>query len=164
VKVILPVLMLMVSAAILGISLVGCSNTPTENGSEEVTEFADAFLSYALEVKLADEIATERLNKASDLLGKGEINTFEFRKRCYQVTLIHAYTLDYIDKKPQYEILWPFLYDKDEPPNLGWCIPELEQDAEAREAQYESYLRDYIGFHTYALSEAVKKIEPPKSK
>ena len=158
------VLVLMLSVATFGGFLAGCSNTLVENENEEAKQVADAFLGYASEVMSADEIATERLNKAANLLRNGEFNMLEFCKRCYQVTLIHAYTLDYIDKKSQYEILWPLLYGKDEPPSLAWCIPELEQDAEAREAQYESYLQDYIDFHNYALSEVVKKIGPPESK
>ena len=155
--------LLLVLTLILINSMLGCKSTSSESEADQAKEFADAFISYASEVKLAEEIANERLNKATGLLESGEINTIEFRKRCYQATLIHAYTLEYIDRKPQYEMLFPFLFGEEQPPSLGWCIPELERDPEAIEAQYESYMQDYIDYHYFALSEAVEKIGPPES-
>jgi len=139
----------------------GCSSSPSpDSETNQAKDFADAFIAYAEEVMLAHNLAIERLNKASDLLGNGEINTIEFRKRCYQTTLIHAYTLDYIDRKPRYEVLFLFLYTQDKAPSIGWCIPE---DTEGAEARYESQLQDYIDYHYFAVSEAVAKIGPPKN-
>lgn len=130
---------------------------------DEAEEFADIFIDYALEVKLADEIATGRLNNATELLQTGEITTFEFRKRCYQIYLIHAYTLEYIDSKPEYKILFPLLYGQEEPAKLDWCIPELEGDVEGVETSYESHLREYIDYHHEALAEILEEVGPPKS-
>ena len=155
-------LLMLPTFLMVGISCNDKTATLDDNEQGEAEQFADAFIDYALEVMLVADIATERLNKAAELLQNNQISMLECTKRGYQITLIHAYTLHYIDSKPEYQILFPFLYDKDSPPSLGWSMPEFEADPEAAEASYWSYLEDYIYYHDWALQQAVEKIGPPK--
>lgn len=159
----LPVIVIIVLVLIFTTFSMACGNTVNNEETDDADELFDAFLNYALECKWAQEIAIERLNKTSELVLDGEIAPLECRKRFYQITLIHAYTLDYIDSKREYKILWPMVYASSDAPKLAWAIPELEQDYEAKEAEYESYLTDYIDHHYFAISEVVRIIGPPKT-
>ena len=130
---------------LLATSLAGCA--PAANEENVLEEFYTSMDKYIGEFLLAEEIAVDSLNQQMELVRDGKITTLELRKRAYLIHLIHAHTLKYINSKPEYAILQGVLWDKNdgEAPNLGWYIPELANDKERAEYEYEEYYEDSKG-------------------
>ena len=137
---------------------VACSSSNDEVSTEKklTQQLWEALMDYNCEIAVAEQIYKETGNRASELLGSGEITTREFSKRIYQATLIHAHTIKFIDSKPRYALLNTFMWHKThegKPPALAHCIPEFESDRERVEVKYEQYLEDYIAGHLIVVEE-----------
>ena len=115
------------------------------------------FAEYQVELQQASEIAIESMNQISDALRdpESDVNMVTFGKRLFEITLIHANTLKYIDSRPKYAELHSELWDDGVPPNLAWTIPEDEYE----EIQYEGYLNDYISFHDWVVEKLARRLQ-----
>jgi len=148
----------------LAIPLVSCAPNPTPERSES-EELWQLLGEYSQELTLAEMIMKDKANEQAILLEGGYITTLEFRKRMYQVQLIHAHTIHYIDSKPQYAPLIGFLFfsNQEKPPDLSCRIPELASDVERRETQCEQYLTDYVTLHYWAIEEFTQTLKSYES-
>lgn len=149
-------LLLIALVLILAISTASCGSrsekaTETEQSDdiELIKEMAVWLREYTLELKHAEAIRNKSLEQASNALREGGITTYKYRKRVYQIELIEANTIEFIDSKPIYNRLHNFMWTKDgKAPKLAWSVPEAESDPEKCEAQFEEYLQDYVFLHT----------------
>jgi ABC-type cobalt transport system substrate-binding protein len=149
------IILLVLVSLICIMPFVGCTTESGGTKEDAVQEIVDAFYNYSSEFLLADDIADGQIDKFTELLQSGNISTLQFTKMSYQITLIHAYTLQYMDSKPEYQILFQLLYKKDTPPNLAWYVPEAETDPEVAQDTYESYLNNYILQHKIAIQQVL---------
>jgi len=151
-KKVIPILVVML---LVVVCVAGCTTESGQTKEDAVQEIVDAFYNYSSEFLLAEDIANSQMDKFTKLVQDGNISTLQFLKMNYQITLVHAYTLQYIDSKPEYQILFQLLYNEDTPPNLGWFLPELEENPDAAEITYESYLNNYILQHKMAIQQVL---------
>ncbi|MBC8470817.1 MAG: hypothetical protein H8D56_15200 [Planctomycetes bacterium] len=141
---------------ILALSTPSCgsrseTSTKTEQSDdiELIKEMAFLLREYTLELKHAEAISNKSLEQVYNALSEGDITTYKYRKRIYQIELIEANTIAFIDSKPIYNRLHNFMWTEDgKAPSLAWSVPEAESDPEKREAQFEEYLQGYIFLHT----------------
>ena len=158
-------LLLVISLALLlASSFLSCAS-PAPNEENVLEEFYTSMDKYIGEFLLAEEIAVDSLNQQAELLTSGKLSTLEFGKRVYLIHLIHANTLKYINSKPEYAILQGVLWDINdgEAPKLGWYIPELANDKERAEYEYEQYLVDYVLLYELAIDRVVQRFTESES-
>jgi len=143
--------LLMASALLLACTAVGCGASTIDEElriKRELTqELWQSLMDYNFELAGVEAIRNESIAQVSDALKSGTISTLKYRKRIYQIHLIEANTIRYIDNKPQYALLHSFMWEEGEPPKLAWSIPELEKDSERREEEFQDYLQAYIIRH-----------------
>lgn len=116
------------------------------NENELIQELWQSLMDYNFELAGVEAMRNESIDEISDALRDGNISTLKYRKRMYEIRLIEANIIKYIDLKPQYALLHGMWEDRD-PPSLAWSIPQLEKDSEKREAQFQDYLEGYIALH-----------------
>jgi len=118
---------------------------------------AALLVDYQGELQQAAEIAVESMNQAADALRDpaSDVDMVTYRKRIYEITLIHANTIKTIDSRPKYAELHSELWDEGVPPILAWSIPEDEYE----EIQYEEYLNGYISFHDWVVDKLARRLQ-----
>jgi len=144
--------LLIISIFLLVVVIVSCASSKNAvdelQAKRELTqELWQALMDYNFELAGAEAISKESYNQIDKALTDGTINTVKFRKRAYQIALIEANTIKFIDSKPQYILLHQFMWDEHKAPSLAWATPELENDSERRETEFEQYLQGYIARH-----------------
>lgn len=149
---------LILSLICLLLLISSCRSTyETIKAESELTQrLWQSLMDYNFELAVAEQIHKETLNRASDLLTAGEINTRELRARNYQAILIYANTIKFLDAKPRYDELNIFMWHgigDGKPPTLAHSIPELESDREQAEVRYQEYLEGYIAGHLVVIEE-----------
>ncbi len=109
-------LLIIALVLILAISIAGCgssSETTTEaeqtDDIELIKEMAVLIREYTLELKHAEAIRNKSLEQVSNALREGDITIYKYRKRVYQIELIEANTIEFIDSKPIYSRLHNFM-------------------------------------------------------
>jgi|GEM_PF-1637427 len=144
--------LLIISIFLLVVVSVSCASSKNAvdelQAKRELTqELWQALMDYNLELAGVEAIRQESYDQINKALTEGTIDTIKFRKRAYQITLIEANTIKFIDSKPQYVLLHQLMWDERKAPSLAWATPELESDSEGREAEFEQYLQGYIARH-----------------
>lgn len=123
------------SIILLLCSTVTCS---TSSSSEKTTEMKlidelwDALISYNTELAVAEQIMKDSMNEVEQGVRDGKVTMVEFRKRIFQIILIHANTIKFLDNKPEYGLLNSFMWGEEGVPRLAWAIPEEQEDREKR--------------------------------
>lgn len=146
--------LLVVTVLLLASSVLSCDSSTNSSSNDELSikseltqELWQSLMDYNLELAGVEQIRKESLDQIDEALKAGDISTLKFRKRAYEIILIEANTIKYIDRKPEYALLHTFMWEGGKAPGLAWSIPELERDSEKREAEFEDYLQIYIVRH-----------------
>ena len=151
---------------ILSLSLVSCTGetasvAPLSSASDELQvkrevtqELWQELTNYKLELVAAEAIREESFSQIEKALkdeGFSMSSALQHRKRAYQIVLIEANTMKFIDSKPEYAMLHTLMWESGRAPTLAWATPELETDSDRREAEFEQYLQGYIDHHWYTV-------------
>lgn len=137
-------------------SPIGCSPSTASTEEQRLTQDLYACLiDYTIELAQAEQIWKDSLARASEALKAGGITTAKFRQQAYEINLIYANTVKYIDSRPEYSILLSIMWDG-APPDLAWPLPEFSYDDPVGEMRAEEYIGVYIGFHAVTTEEFLK--------
>jgi hypothetical protein len=141
----------MVLVLLLGGSIMSCSQ-PQETIRKQAMEVSELLLQYYDELVLASTIKQQSISEVDKALHDPDsgMNLGKARKCLYEINLIEANTIKYIDSKPEYAILHKFLWKDGTPPKLGRHMPDLE---EGQEEAFQSYLDVYISAHYKVVDE-----------
>lgn len=140
--------------------VVGCASSTNSPSNDELSikreltqKLWQSLMDYNFELAGVEAIRNESLDQIDSALTDGDISTLKYRKRAYEIILIEANTIKYIDRKPEYALLHTFMWEDGKAPTLAWGIPELEDDPERREFEFQDYLENYIMYHYIVVEE-----------
>ena len=138
--------LLVASLVLLSVTICGCKEKPT-------TEELLSGYEYTLD-QIAD-YAMESSQEAEAQVSRGEMSNEQLAAQYQQITLIWASTIEEVDQEKQYRVLWPLIFESDEPPSLPQppANPDLLQWA-----SYMEQLEEYIFIHYQLVDAAWKKL------
>jgi len=138
--------LLVASLVLLSVTICGCKEKPT-------TEELLSGYEYTLD-QIAD-YAMESSQEAEAQVSRGEMSNEQLAVYYQQITLIWASTIEEVDQEKQYRVLWPLIFESDEPPSLPQspANPDLLQWA-----SYMEQLEEYIFIHYQLVDAAWKKL------
>ena len=136
---------------------IGCSPSTTLTEEQRVThELYGYLMDYNIELAQAEQIWSDSLERLSEAVKAGDMTMRRFRQQVYEINLIYANTVRYIDSKPCYFILHIFMWDDGAPPDLAWPLPEFSYDDAIGEMRADEYIRAYIGLHVITIEAFLK--------
>lgn len=138
--------LLVASLILLSLNLCGCQEKPTTEELLSGYEYTlDQLANYAMESR----------QEAEAQVSRGEMSNEQLAAQYQQITLIWASTIEEIDREKQYRVLWPLIFDSDEPPTL----PQSPANFDLLQwASYIAQVEEYIFMHYQLVDAAWKKL------